>query len=508
MGDDRQGWGPLLDDLERRLAAARAMGGREKLEKRRAEGRLNARERVARLLDGESFAELGALAGAAREAGEAPSPADGFVAGFGRIEGRPVLVGAEDFTVQGGSIGLEGADKRYRLTQLAAQERVPLVFVLEGGGHRMSNALRRHGRGPNDLQGLASLSGLVPTVCVVLGASAGHGALAAPLMDFVVMGEGAALFAAGPPLVLASLGERVDKETLGGAAVHVEQSGVAHNVAPDDGAALDVARTYLSYFPTNAWQAPPRRSGPDAGERRLDGILELVPPDPRRPYPMRRLLESVFDAGSVFEVQPRYGASLVTALAFLGGQAVALVANDPSVRTGTLDTAAAEKGARFLEVVGSFHLPAVFLADNPGVLAGTRAERAGALRAGARMFAAQHRLASPKLSVTLRKAFGFGSSIMAMNPFDAQTVSLAFPGVTLGAMPAAGGGAASKADAETQTAFDRTEQAGPWRIASTLGFDDVIDPRELRNALLRALALARTRLAGPFAPVARVGVLP
>ena len=508
MGDDRHGWGPLLDDLERRLAAARAMGGPEKLEKRRAEGRLNARERVARLLDPGSFVELGALASGARKGGEGPSPADGFVAGFGRIGGRRALVGAEDFTVQGGSIGLEGADKRYRLTQLAAQERAPLVFVLEGGGHRMSNALRRHGRGPNDLQGLASLSGLVPTVCVVLGASAGHGALAAPLMDFVVMGEGAALFAAGPPLVLASLGERVDKETLGGVAVHTEQSGVAHNVAPDDAAALGVARSYLAYFPASAWEAPPRRAGPDTGERRLDEILELVPADPRRPYPMRRLVESVFDAGSVLEVQPRYGASLVTALAFLGGQSVAVVANDPSVRAGTIDAAAAEKGARFLEVAGSFHLPVVFLADNPGVLAGTRAEREGALRAGARMFAAQHRLASPKLSVTLRKAFGFGSSIMAMNPFDAQTVSLALPGVTLGAMPAGGGGAASKADAETQAALDQSEQAGPWSIASTLGFDDVIDPRELRNALLRALSLASGRLAGPFAPVARVGVLP
>ncbi len=508
MSDGRHGWGPLLDDLERRLTAARAMGGAAKLEKRRAEGRLGARERVARLLDPESFVELGALAGGAREAGAPPSPADAFVAGFGRIEGRPVLVGAEDFTVHGGSIGLEGADKRYRLTQLAAQERVPLLFLLEGGGHRMTNALRGHGRAPNDLQGLASLSGLVPTVCVVMGASAGHGALAAPLMDFVVMVEGAALFAAGPPLVLASVGERVDKEALGGVAVHVEASGVAHDAAPDDAAALDLARRYLSYFPSSAWQAPPLRPGPDAGPRRLDAILELVPPDPRRPYPMRRLVELVCDEGSVLELQARYGASLVTALARLGGEALAVVANDPSVRAGAIDSAAAWKGARFLEVAGAFHLPVLFLADNPGVLAGSRAEREGALRAGARMFAAQHRLTSPKLSVTLRKAFGFGSSIMAMNPFDAQTLSLAFPGATLGAMPAAGGGAAAKADAGTQAALDAHELAGPWRIASALGFDDVIDPRELRNALLRALELARGRRAGPLAPVARVGVLP
>lgn len=505
---DRHGWGPLLDELARRRAAAEAMGGEEKLARRRAEGRLDARARVARLLDPGSFAELGALAGGEREAGEPPSAADAFVAGAGRIDGRPVLVGAEDATVQGGSIGLEGADKRTRLTQLAAQERVPLVFLLEGGGHRMANALRRHGRTPNDLQGLASLSGLVPTVCVVMGASAGHGALAAPLMDYAVMVEGAALFAAGPPLVLASLGERVTKEALGGVAVHVEASGVAHDAEPGDAAALDRARRYLSYFPSNAWQAPPRREGPGAGARRLDEILALVPPDPRRPYPMRRLLELVFDEGSVLELQARRGASLVTALAFLGGRSLAVVANDPSVRAGAIDTAAAEKGARFLEVAGSFHLPVVFLADNPGVLAGSQAERQGALRAGARMFAAQHRLTSPKVSVTLRKAFGFGSSIMAMNPFDAQTASLAFPGVSLGAMPAAGGGSAAKADAGTQAALDANEQGGPWRVASTLGFDDVIDPRDLRDALLRAMELAAARQQGPFGPVARVGVLP
>jgi len=506
--DDRHGWGPLLEELARRRAAAEAMGGEERLARRRAPGRLDARARVARLLDPGSFAELGTLAGGAREAGAPPTPADAFVAGSGRIDGRPVLVGAEDASVEGGSIGLEGADKRYRLTQLAAQERVPLVFLLEGGGHRMTNALRRHGRTPNDLQGLAALSGLVPTVCVVLGASAGHGALAAPLMDYAVMVEGAALFAAGPPLVAASLGERVTKEELGGVAVHVDASGVAHDAAPDDAAALDRARRYLGYFPSNAWQTPPRRDGPDTGPRRIDEILALVPPDARRPYRMRPVLERVFDAGSVLELQARYGASLVTALAFLGGRTVAVVANDPSVRAGAVDAAAAAKGARFLEVAGAFHLPVVFLADNPGVLAGSQAERAGALRAAARMFAAQHRLSSPKISVTLRKAFGFGSSIMAMNPFDHQTASLAFPGVTLGAMPAGAGADAAKADPSTRAALAAHEESGPWRIASTLGFDEVIDPRDLRDALLRALELAASRLDGPFEPVARVGVLP
>jgi acetyl-CoA carboxylase carboxyltransferase component len=507
MSDDH-GWRPLLDELERRKAEARRMGGAEKLERRRKEGRLNARERLDQLFDPGSFVELGALTGSVRDPDEPPAPADAFVAGFGEIDGRPALAGAEDFTVQGGSIGLAGADKRFRLTQLAAQERVPLVFLLEGAGHRLTNALKGHGRTPNDLQGLASLSGLVPTVCLVMGASAGHGALAAPLMDFVVMVEGAALFAAGPPLVRAAVGEEVTKEELGGTHVHVHASGVAHNAAASDADALDLARRYLGHFPGSAWEAPPSRVGPDTGERSLQEILELVPAAGRRPYPMRRLVELVCDAGSVLEIQPHWGRSLVTTLAFVGGRSVAVVANDPSVKAGTIDSEAASKGARFLEIAGAFHLPVIFLADNPGVLAGTRAEREGALRAGARMFAAQHRLRVPKISITLRKAFGFGSSIMAMNPFDEQTVSLAFPGVTLGAMPAGGGGAAGKADDSTQAALDANELAGPWRTASSMAFDDVIDPRELRNALIRALRLARARPSGPLGPVARVGTLP
>jgi acetyl-CoA carboxylase carboxyltransferase component len=502
---DDPGWSARLAELERRRGAALAMGGPEKLERRRAHGRLDARARILRLLDPDSFVEIGALAGGASET---PIPADALVAGFGRIDGRPALVGAEDFTVMGGSIGPGAAAKRTRLTQLAAQERVPLLMLLEGAGHRPTNALEGHGRSPNDLQGLADLSGRVPTVCVVMGPSAGHGALTAPLMDFVVMVEGASLFSAGPALVAAALGEEVDKEELGGTQVHVASSGVAHNRAPDDAAALDLARAYLSYLPSNAWQPPPRADGTDTGERRLDSILDLIPADTRRPYPMRRLLEMLVDEGRMLDLQPEYGTSMITALARLGGRTVAIVANDPSVRAGAVDGAAALKAARFLEVVGGFHLPVVFLADNPGVLVGRAAEREGALRCAARMFAAQHRLGSPKISVTLRKAFGFGSSIMAMNPFDGQTLSLAFPGVVLGAMPAAQGGAAANVDEVTWARLAKAEADASYRVAATLGFDDVIDPRDLRNAVLRGLGLASAREAGDYAPLERIGALP
>jgi acetyl-CoA carboxylase carboxyltransferase component len=498
---NRDDWEPILSKLEQRRASSREMGGEARVARHHARGKLDARQRIDALFDPGTFAELGAFTGAP------DNPADALVAGLGRIDGRPALAGVEDFTVLGGSIGTGAADKRYRLAQLARQERVPLVFMLEGAGHRLTN--KASGRKPNDLQALAELSGLVPMVCLVLGPSAGHGALTAPLSDFVVMTPDSQLFSAGPPLVKEAIGEDVTKEELGGPQIHVEMSGVAHNLAADDADAIATARRYLSYFPANAWTAPPLHSdGADTGPRRIDALLDLIPPNPRRPYSMRAVLERLVDAGSCLEVQPLYGAAIVCALARLGGRSVAIVANDPSVRAGTVDTAAAEKAAHFLDVAGAFHLPCILLADNPGVMAGTLAEQAGALRAVARMFASQHRLRGPKLHVTMRKAFGFGSSIMGMNPFDGQTISLSFPAITLGALPASSGAASAKLTDEEAAAIAEEQSAAAFRSASGMGYDDVIDPRDLRNALLHGLTLSENRAAGPFRPVRHAGVQP
>ena len=505
MTSDLGRWQSILDELARRRDFSRSMGGEERLGKHRAGGKLDARQRIELLFDPGTFVEIGAFAAGPTEGDDTPAPADGLVAGFGLIEGRPALAGAEDFTVLAGSIGDAGADKRYRLTELAAQEHIPLIFMLEGAGHRLTNA--HAGRGPNDLQGLAGLSGTVPMVCLVMGPSAGHGALTAPLSDFVVMTEAASLFAAGPPLVKAAIGEVVTKEQLGGPQVHVAVSGVAHNLAADDEAAIAMARRYLSYFPSNAWEAPPQLDGPDTGPRRLDEILSVIDADPRIPFAMTRVLELLADAGSLFPVQPAFGASVVTALARIGGHSVAIVANDPSVRAGAIDADAADKAAHFLDVAGAFHLPVIFLTDTPGVMAGTAAEKSGVLRHAARMFTAQHRLLAPKLHVTMRKAFGFGSSIMAMNPFDNQTISLAFPAITLGAMPAVSGAAAAKLDAAARAKAEADQAGGAYQIAGKMGFDDIIDPRDLRNALLNGLTLTGKR-SGSFEPVRRGGITP
>jgi acetyl-CoA carboxylase carboxyltransferase component len=491
MGEEIEGtfseWGPALEEIERRKVAALSMGGQARLARQTERGRLNARERIAALFDPESFSEIGQLVGSVDDP---PTPGDALVAGSGRIGGRPALAGAEDVTVLGGSIGSGASDKRYRLCQLALQERVPLVMMLEGAGHRVTSPYA--GRRPGDLMGLAELSGTVPMVCLVLGASAGHGALTAPLSDFAIMTESASIFAAGPPLVKSGTGEEVTKEVLGGPKVAAETSGVIHNVVADDVEAIVLARRYLGHFPLNAWELPPRRDGPDAGPRRLEGLLDLIPPNPRRPYPIIPVLEELVDDRALLQVQPRFGRSVVTALSYLGGRSVAIVANDPSVMAGTIDSDAADKAAHFLEAAGAFGLPCIFLADNPGVLAGTLAERQGILRHAARMFAAQHRLNVPKLHVTLRKAFGFGSSIMAMNPFDYQTITLAFPSITLGALPASSEGSAVSDPAERARLAAEQAQAS-INAGSRLAYDDVIDPRNLRNALLAGLSLAEGR---------------
>lgn len=502
--ENRREWADLLTSLETRHDAARVMGGPLKLARLAAAGRVDARSRIARLVDPGSFIEIGALAG------DATTPADAFIAGSGTIEGRPLLVGSEDFSVNGGSIGTAGATKRARLAILAKQERLPFVMMLEGAGHRVTNSLTPNRPAPNDLQAMSELAGLVPTVAVVTGPSAGHGALVAPLSDFVVMvADDAALFTAGPPLVHASTGEEATKQELGGPAVHAVVSGVAHNVAADVGEALALVRRYLSYFPANAWNyPPPAQSGADLGERVLDDLLDIIPPNPRRAYDMRAVLERVVDAGSLLEIQADYAGSLITGLARLGGRAVAIVANQPLILAGAVDSAAAEKAARFISMTSAFHLPLVQLADNPGVLAGSVAERDGILRASARMFAAQHRAPVPKLHVTIRKAFGFGSSVMGQNAFGRQTMSLAFPGAVLGGMPAGVGATTAKHDEQTRAALVENEASGPWQLASTVTYDQIIDPRQLRNALLGGLRMARSRENTPVEPVRHFGYLP
>ena len=404
-----------------------------------------------------------------------------------------------------GTIGSGSNAKRYRIAELALRDRMPLIMLLEGAGYRPED--RPHGRAPTDLIMQAQCSGRVPVVTGVMGASAGHGALIAPMSDFAVMTELASIFTAGPPVVRESIGEDVTKEALGGPAVAVG-SGLVHNVVPDDHAALDTIRHYLSFFPSSAWSYPPSRPGADTGPRLVDELLAIVPRDNRRVYDMRAVLDVLVDDGHWFEVQPTFGPALVCGLAHLGGEAVAIVANQPTVLAGSVDVDAADKAAHFIMVADSFHLPLLFLADNPGVLPGTASEREGILRSGARMFAAQTVATTPKLHITLRKAYGFGSMVMSMVGFDGQSATFAFPGATLGAMGAAASSRALGADADRAAALRQAELDASFRSASGLGFDELLDPREARDALVAALDRARSRRQEPASPVARVAITP
>ncbi|MCG7579710.1 acyl-CoA carboxylase subunit beta [Mycolicibacterium sp. OfavD-34-C] len=492
-------WQETLGELARRRAHSRAMGGDERLAKHHGKGKLDARGRIDHLLDKGSFREFGALVGG-------DIAADGIVAGAGLIDGRPVMVGAEDFTTLAGSIGPGGNAKRYRLAELALADRIPLVMLLEGAGFRPSG--EHYGRTPTDLLAQARCSGQVPTVSGLFGPSAGHGALVAPVCDWTIMTSQGAIFTAGPPVVKESTGEDISKEDLGGPDVALS-SGVIHNLGSDDAAVLDDIRRYLSYFPSSAWSYPASRGADETtGPRPTPELLEIVPRGNRRVYDMRAVLDAVFDRPDWFEVQPKFGPAIICALAHLGGHPVAVVANQPRVLAGSIDADAADKAAHFITVADSFHLPIVFLADNPGMLPGSRSEKSGVLRSGARMFAAQTTATTIKLHVTLRKAYGFGSMVMSLLGFDNQSATYAYPGATMGAMSAAALSRASHAAEDVETRLRQAEVDASFRSAGHLGFDDLIHPEETRDALLDGLSRGIHRRQAAAEPVARTTITP
>jgi acetyl-CoA carboxylase carboxyltransferase component len=305
-----------------------------------------------------------------------------------------------------------------------------------------------------------------------------------------------------------STGEEITKEDLGGPGV-ATLSGVIHNVCDTDEAVIDDIKRYLSYFPASAWSYPPQRLADEAcAPRPTPELLDIVSRDNKRVYDMRKVLDVVFDDPDWFEVQPKYGRAIICALAHLGGHPVAVVANQPQVMAGSIDADAADKAAHFILVADSFHLPIIFLADNPGMLPGSRSERSGVLRAGARMFAAQTAATTLKLHVTLRKAYGFGSMVMSLLGFDNQGATYAYPGATMGAMSAAALSRATHAEEDMSAKLRDAELQASYRSAEHLGFDELIDPRETRDALLAGLQRGLFSRQAAAEPVSRTVILP
>jgi acetyl-CoA carboxylase carboxyltransferase component len=514
-------WQPELDELRRREAMARAMGGPERVARQRAAGKLTVRERVERLLDPGSFHETGALAGSGTydDDGELTgfTPANMLV-GQGRIEQRRAIVQADDFTVRGGAADAAIWQKMVWAERAAHELRVPLVRLVDGtGGGGSVRTLETMGFSyvpplPGGELMVGNLS-RVPVVAAALGPCAGLGAARVVLSHFSVIVRGSAqLFVAGPPVVAAAMGESPDKEKLGGARAQT-RAGAVDNEAADEDDALHQLRRFLSFLPPSAWQAPPLVAPSDPAERREDELLSIVPRERRRTYRMRRVLELVFDRGSVFEVGARFGRSLITALARLDGRPVGVLASDPRHYGGGLTGAASDKLARFADLCDAFRLPVVNLVDQPGFVIGTEAERAGTMRRGARALAAVHQARTPWVSVLVRKVYG----VAGAGHGDGSRLNLRFawPSGDWGSLPIDGGlEAAYRREleaAEDPVALRAEIEArlnavrSPFRTAERFSVEEIIDPRDTRPILCdwAAHALELVAFDAARGPVAR-----
>lgn len=513
-------WQPELDELRRREALAREMGGAERVARQHASGRLTVRERIAKLFDDGTFHETGALAGKGTYGpdGELESflPAN-MVVGQGRISGRRAVVQGDDFTVRGGAADAAIWEKMVYAERMAHDLRVPLVRLVDGtGGGGSVKTLETMGFSyVPPLPGFeltAGLLSIVPVASAALGPVAGLGAARVVCSHFSVIVKGSAqLFVAGPPVVAAAMGESPDKEALGGARTQA-RAGAVDTVAADEDDALDQLRRFLSYLPDNAWEAPPIVPGTDPPDRREEALLSVVPRDARQPYAMRDILAAVFDRGSVFEAGAQFGRPLITALARLDGRPVGVLASDPKHYGGGLTAAASDKLARFVDTCDQFHLPVVNLVDQPGFVIGSESERQGTIRHGARALASVYQATVPWVSILVRKVYG----VAGAGHGDGSRLNLryAWPSGAWGSLPIAGGLEAAYRR-ELEAAADpvalraeieaRLEAVlSPFRTAERFSVEEIIDPRDTRPLLCdwaqRAHELIRHELAaGPKA---------
>jgi acetyl-CoA carboxylase carboxyltransferase component len=474
------------------------------------------RERIDALLDPGSFVELGALAGDQTSEGFVPS---GYVGGLGRIDGRDVAVGGEDFTVRGGS-ERDGAEKVALVCALAKEYRVPLVLLHDGAGGNIENTIRRgYSKIPNyrSWANEMELLGIVPVVAGVMGSCAGGTAGRAMLSHWSVMPRNTAeLFAAGPAVVKRALGVDLTKQALGGSQVHTRQSGSVDNEGEDEADCLRQMRRFLSYLPRNVWELPPYRAPADRPDRRDEGLLEVIPRNPRKPYDMRRLVRMVVDDGDFFELTPHYGKCVITAFARLNGHAVGVVANNPMIHGGALDGAGADKQTHFMDLCDQFHVPLVFFIDIPGFLVGPQAELAGSVRRGMRTFWLTNQVTVPVLQIYVRRCFGFGGAVSG----NAARLNLriGWPSGEWGGIPTEGGIDAAfrrAIEAAPDPAAKRAElEAGvkrlrsPFATAEALAVEDIIDPRDTRPVLVRFLETAAAVRAHSLGPKSRTGVRP
>ncbi len=512
----------LIEDLRRRRAASLQHGGETRVARQHNQGKLTARERVDLLFDGDTFEELGQLATHVHTPvttiPDKHTPADGVVSGFGRIDGRPAAVVAEDFTILGGSLGINNFIKKTRIIELAHRDKLPIVWLFDGAGARTDEFIGQGLAPMHHFMEVAKLSGVTPQVAGVMGPCAGDSSLLPAMMEFIVMVEGTGMLAAGgPPLVKMGTGQDVSKEELGGADLHCRVSGVADNRATDDGDAIRQIRRYLSYLPTNAYQYPPYVDTEDDPGRRDETLGDILPENRRRPYEMMKIIQRVVDRDTFFEIKPDYAKMMITGLARMGGHAVGIIANQPKVMAGAITAAAGAKHRHFMDLCNAFHLPIIFLMDTPGVMTGPQSEAEGALRAGMTIAHSFAFARVPLLSLTIHKGFGYGAA--AMGGLGAgQSTALAWPSADFNAIPLDSGIKAAYRAVLEAAEDEAAEQArleaelgalcGAFPAAEQMKIDDIIEPAETRPRLIQALERALTHRAKAPEPAKRWGFLP
>jgi acetyl-CoA carboxylase carboxyltransferase component len=512
----------LTEQLHERREAALLGGGEEKIAKQHERGKLTARERVDLLVDEGTFVELGVHGRphfAQRAMDNVEAPADGVVTGWGDIDGRSCCIAAYDFTVMAGSMGMTGELKVGRLREIALGKRMPFVWLLDSAGARIQEAAGSLFAGSGSLfREEVEMSGVVPMVAAMMGPCAAGTAYIPALSDFVPMvaGQGA-MALAGPHLVKAVTGEEISMEDLGGARVHTRISGVGDLEVKDDEECIAAVKSYLSFFPSNWEEKPPLRESadPDPIDRMSEKLLEIVPDSSRKPYDMYDVIAEIVDDGEYFDLKPKFAKSVITCFARFGGQPVGIVANQPKHLAGILDNDSADKAARFINLCDAFNIPLVFLQDVPGFMVGSKVEHTGIIRHGAKMLYAVSRATVPKVTVIVRKAYGAGYYVMCGKAYEPDLI-VAWPGAEISVMGAEGavniiGRSAIEAsddpEATREAMLDAVRQnIDPYISAGNAMIDDVIDPRETRPTIVKALRMARNKRVTK--PPKRHGVMP
>ncbi len=479
-------------------------GGPERHHAKTAEqGKLGVRERVERFVDADSFAEEGLLANWEREG----LGADGVVTGLARVAGRRIALMANDPTVKAGSWGPKTVEKILRIQERALALELPMIYMVDSAGARITDQVQmfpgRRGAG-RIFHNEVKLSGRVPQVCLLFGPSAAGGAYIPAFCDVVIMREGnASMYLGSPRMAEMVIGEKVTLEEMGGAKMHTGVSGCGHFLVESDAEAIDVAKRYLGYMPSNWRESPPAAPPGDAGGQRV--VSEIVPADEKTPFDVKELIEAVCDDGSFCEVHARWARELVVGYARLDGRAIGIVANQPKYKGGVLFVDSADKAARFIMTCNAFNLPLLFLADVPGFMIGTEVERQGIIRHGAKMVSAVSEATVPKLSVIVRKAYGAGLYAMAGPAFEPDGC-IALPGATIAVMgPEAAINAVffnqiqaieDEAERERFVSEKRDEYSADidiLHLASEMVVDAIVEPDDLRADLIRRFGHAESK---------------